>query len=187
MHKRILMPREAAVSPAFERFVPQTPGTVTPALRAFARMVLGGAEPTGMTHVPCRPRKDGAVNECVVAADAQVREYGGAAVHGWAIWEHPKVLLEAEFHAVWRDRQHRLLDVVGRGTDTRSRILFVPDPIRRYQGTPVDTVRHPLVADPRMDELLRASEEIYEMWNGGDRATQVPSPVRGSSTMKIPR
>ncbi len=152
--------------------VPRTPPTVTPEIRTFAMAVLSGREPAGIAHVACHARQDSVVSECFAAVDDQVRELGGTAVHGWALWEHPGVLLEAEFHAVWCSPLGGVVDVVNRGGDPRPHILFVPDPTRGYAGAPLDTVRVPLVTDPRMDELLRASEAIFEIMNRGDRATQ---------------
>lgn len=62
--------------------------------------------------------------------------------------------------------------VVNRRGDPRPRILFVPDPTRRYAGVQNDTVRLPLIADPRMDDLLRASEAIFDLMNRGERAAR---------------
>ncbi|MES3034917.1 MAG: hypothetical protein V4813_13040 [Gemmatimonadota bacterium] len=152
--------------------VPRTPPTVTPDIRAFARSVLSGREPIGLAHVPCQARRGSVEAECFAAVDDQVRELGGTAIQGWALWEHPGVLLEAEFHAVWCSPLGGVCDVVNRGGDPRPHILFIPDPTRRYAGAPLDTVRLPLVTDPRMDELLRASEAIFEIMNRGDRATR---------------
>ena len=152
--------------------VPRTPPTITATIRTFAAAVVARELPVGLAYAVCEARRDSRVSECFDAVDAQVRDAGGSAVHGWAIWEHPGLLLEAEFHAVWCSPIGGLVDVVNREHDTRPNILFVPDPSRRCHGVPIDTVRHPLVDDPRMDEVLRASEEIFGIMNRGERATQ---------------
>ena len=48
-------------------------------------------------------------------------------MHGWAIREIPQVMIEAEFHAVWRDRDGTLIDVNPR-RERETRITLVPAP-----------------------------------------------------------
>jgi len=63
-------------------------------------------------------------------AGPHVEEQGGAVQHGWALWEWPRVMVEAEFHAVWRSPDGSRLDVTPR-EDSQQRILFVSHAERR--------------------------------------------------------
>lgn len=56
----------------------------------------------------------------------KVRHDGGAIVFGWTIWEWPKVMLTAEFHAVWESPDGDLIDITPKPQRETS-IIFVPD------------------------------------------------------------
>ena len=136
-------------------------------LQLSGRIVPGGAP----DYVDVQARADGIPNECFGTVALQVQECGGSVQHGWAIWEWPNTMVEAEFHAVWRRPDGSLLDVTPR-TDAESRILFLPDPARQFTGTAVDNVRMPLRDDPRIREFIGLAKQKYEILNRGDRASQ---------------
>jgi hypothetical protein len=89
--------------------------------------------------------------------------------YGWRIWEWPNTLIEAEFHAVWRTPDDRLIDITPAPNDFR-RILFLPDSSRSYEGRQIDNIRKALYKHPLMDEFIRLWEEQFEIYNKGDRA-----------------
>ena len=51
------------------------------------------------------------INECFINVDKFVKDNGGSCVNGWVIWLHPHCLLEAEFHAVYRNGRGNLIDI----------------------------------------------------------------------------
>ena len=122
-------------------------------------------------HKDVSPRADGDINECFAAVSAHVKHHGGSVQHGWAFWEWPTVLVEAEFHAVWRRENGSLLDVAPRA-DSEQRILFLADPIRVFTGVAVDNVRLALRDDPRIAEFIKLAEKKYALLNRGERAHQ---------------
>ncbi len=80
---------------------------------------------------------------------------------GWTIWEWPKVYVEAEHHAVWRDTNGYLVDVTPKH-DKEERILFLPDAKAKfYVKNPKwrDNVRRSLSADTQVEHFLRVSSE----------------------------
>ena len=88
---------------------------------------------------------------------------------GWAIWEYPKVFIEAEFHSVWQAPDGVLHDLVPR-QQPPVRILFVRDPRRRYVGRQVDNVRKPLTNDKNVKEFLALQGRMFALQNEGDLA-----------------
>ena len=146
----------------------RTPKTLSPQILALAHRLVSGGAPV---FVPVRPRANAEINECFGNVAAQVREAGGEIQHGWALWEWPGVMLEAEFHAVWRTPEGGLVDVTARA-DSQTDILFVADPARVFEGRQVNNVRFALSPDPRIAEYIRVHDEIYNVLNRGERAGQ---------------
>jgi hypothetical protein len=98
-----------------------------------------------------------------------VSAYGGDQVFGWTIWEWPKVFIEAEFHSVWRDSEGAMLDVTKKSREI-PRILFLPDPSRRYSGRQVNNRRKPLCHDPDVKRFIELSDLYHQALNEGDLA-----------------
>ena len=115
------------------------------------------------------PIQDGQVNDCFQVVEAQVRRHGGSVCIGWEIWEWPLVLIEAEFHAVWRDDHGTLHDLTPKLLPVQ-RILFLPDPSRIYQGRQIDNVRRPISPEFDVADFIKASEAVFEFMNRGSRA-----------------
>ena len=113
---------------------------------------------------------------CFENSQAKAENSGGTVVLGWTIWEYPCVMIEGEFHAVWRSPDGDLVDVTPR-LDGEERILFVPDPAQRYEGLMVDNIRMSLSADPAVLELIAANEEIFRIRTRGSRLfTRIKPP-----------
>ncbi|HVU25768.1 MAG TPA: hypothetical protein VHE13_16680 [Opitutus sp.] len=113
---------------------------------------------------------------CFENSQAKVETSGGSVVLGWTLWEFPRVMIEGEFHAVWRSPDGVLVDVTPR-PDGEERILFVPDVSRRYEGLRVDNIRMALSPDPAILELIAANEEMFRVRTRGSRAfTRIEPP-----------
>jgi hypothetical protein len=79
------------------------------------------------------------------------------------------VMIEAEFHWVWRTKDSRLIDVTPKQISV-SRILFLPDPSRKYEGVQVDNIRKPLRGDKRIYRFCELAHELFLATNEGDLA-----------------
>ncbi len=146
----------------------KTPHRRTPEIDALIQRVV----PAGTAlYVAIEPEHGSVVNDCYLNVDKQVASRGGSSVHGWAIWEWPCTMLEAEFHAVWRRPDGSLLDVTARN-DAESRVLFVPDPVLRFAGQSINNVRVPLRDDALVREWIELHDAKFEVLNQGTRATQ---------------
>ena len=111
-----------------------------------------------------------AVNDCFTNVQKLVETYGGATECGWLLWEEPPgLVLSAEFHAVWIDRNGNRREVTPRVLPVE-RTVFLPDPKREYQGRQVNNVRVALVDDPLVDEFIDWENRRFELMNEGDLA-----------------
>jgi len=53
-----------------------------------------------------------------------------------------------------------------------NRSLFVPDPVRRYEGRQVNNARRPITEQPAIYDFIAAADAEFEIMNRGDRALQ---------------
>lgn len=134
----------------------------------FCQEVVPGGKPV---NVPHEPLADAEENECFVVVPEALEAIGGEQVFGWAIWEWPRVMIEAEFHTVIRTPDGKLLDVTPRPVGLR-KIAFIEDPNRRYEGRQIDNIRKPLRADPLIERFIGLGNRHFELLNEGDLADQ---------------
>lgn len=99
---------------------------------------------------------------CFINVVEQVEKNGGLIQYGWAIWEHPNVLIEALFHACWIDTAGKLVDITPK-QDGEKQILFLPDTKRKYEGIPIDNVRMILTKNPKLIESFRQQSELNRL------------------------
>ena len=104
--------------------------------------------------------------DCFGDVEQRVKSCGGSVQYGWHIWIWPAVLIEAEFHAVWRTPEGELVDI-STPPDYASRVLFLPDPDRVYEDRQVNNVRMSLDSNPQVAELIGLSDRIFEEENKG--------------------
>lgn len=145
-----------------------TPPKITRAVRRLVEAMKPGGEAAYLT---VQPEADAVVNECFPNVEAKIARAGGRMLCGWQLWEWPNVLIEAEFHAVWVSPVGELVDITPK-PHGETRILFVPDERKHYDGTAVDNVRMPLRDDQLIRHFIRASEAIVRVLNRGERASQ---------------
>ena len=55
----------------------------------------------------CLAEDGAALDDCFPLVECMVAREGGRLVLGWALWERPGFLIEAELHAVWQQPQGR--------------------------------------------------------------------------------
>ncbi|MDO8184680.1 hypothetical protein Q5424_04945 [Conexibacter sp. JD483] len=80
-------------------------------------------------------------------------------------------MIEAEFHAVWRDSRGRRRDVTPPSVPV-GRVVFLPDPQLSFDGRQIDNFRVSLVDDPLVDDFIAAAEAYFEVTNRGKLATE---------------
>ncbi len=146
------------------------PKLIKPYVETFARQVLGTTSVSPF-YVWCSPAEGAPQNECFSVVEACVEKNGGHAVLGWAIWERPKVYIEAEFHAIWHSPSGQYLDISPR-TLSIPRILFIEDKNRKHSGFQVDNIRKPLVKDKDVQQFLLLRSEYFRLISEGDKKHQ---------------
>jgi SEC-C motif-containing protein len=144
------------------------PRPSAPAVKRLCAQVAPGAIPE---YVACEYDESAGCLNCFIDVEARVEKSGGTVQYGWRIWLLPAILVEAEFHSVWRSPSGKLIDV-STPPDVASRILFAPDTVRAYEGRQVNNIRMPLGDDPRIAEFIRLYDRIFEEENRGELAKQ---------------
>lgn len=136
---------------------------------ALCNKLVPGAEPM---VVASDPQHGVPANDCFALVDSFVEREGGVRVIGWALWEMPSTLIEAEFHAVWRrPTDGALVDLNPRDLHF-SHIHFLPDVSRSYEGRQVDNVRQALCMDPKVKQFIHLKGRMFSLLNSGDLANQ---------------
>ncbi len=121
-------------------------------------------------YVTCRPSKKATKNECFPQVEAKVNAEGGEQIIGWQIWQGP-LLLEAEFHSVWKTPAGELVDITPK-TLPFERILFIEDPEAVYEGKQVNNLRINLLQNTLIDDYISVLDTIFRIENKGERAFQ---------------
>lgn len=149
------------------------PRTTTPsAINRHVRQLIDKLVHNGRAqYVEVSPEPDAQINECFPNVATKIARDGGRMLCGWQVWEWPHVMVEAEFHAVWRSPEGGMTDITPKSQGEK-RILFVSDPRRAYEGTVVDNVRHAIRDDLLVHHLIKVSEAITRVMNRGARATE---------------
>jgi len=116
-------------------------------------------------YVPVRPESWAEPKECFENVRKKVEKRGGRIQFGWSIWEWPKVIIEAEFHAIWISSKEAHIDITPKPM-LIGVILFLPDSKREYDYTAdfqrIDNIRRPLSNDPNVLDFIKVSEQIVE-------------------------
>ncbi len=116
-----------------------TPKHISNRVKTVCATVLPRVRPV---LIPCRPESYAKAGECHASIAEKVKRDGGTVQHGWTIWEIPPWEIQVEFHAVWRSPDHSLFDVTP-ALHGGSRVLFLPDPQRTYDGRNIAGVHYP--------------------------------------------
>lgn len=139
------------------------PKLIKPYVVSFCRSVVRDPAPR---FVPVRARVGAEVMDCFGTVPEQVQEHGGTMVVGWAIWEWPDVLIEAEYHGIWLSATGEEIDVTPKEPPVK-RVLFLPDPKRPYEGYQRDSVRKALCRDKDVFRLIELNKLIHTELNRG--------------------
>lgn len=125
-------------------------------------------------------------NECYKNIESIIKNKGGSIQYGWQIWETiPNLMAEAEFHAVWVDNSGKFHDVTPKSLPEISQILFLPDPVRKYEGKQIDNVRIPLQDEILIGQFIENAEKYFEATNRGELANYHGYMAANSEIQKL--
>lgn len=145
-----------------------TPARVDHAVRRLIDTVAPGGRPH---YLEVTPEPGATVNGCFSNVRAKSARHGGRMLCGWQLWEWPRVLVEAEFHAVWLSPQDEMVEITPK-PHGESAILFVPDEQHGYDGQVVDNVRMALHEDQLIEHFIRVSRAIVQVMVGSGRTSR---------------
>jgi len=139
-----------------------TPPKITNAIIKLCREINENEQPY---YVPIRPESSCQTNECFWNVKKKIKQCGGKVQHGWTIWEWPRILVEAEFHAIWVSPENTLLDITPKEYNVQ-RILFLPDNKQEYDfskdGVRISNIRKPLLNHPLILDFIEISEKLFD-------------------------
>lgn len=133
-----------------------------------------GVEPV---YIDCEPEVGADIANCFPIVQEKILKFGGEMVLGWEIWK-TRLLVEGEFHAIWRNSDGRLIDISPKPIPLE-RILFLPAPNAQYEGRQVDNVRINILGNRLVDDLIEICEALFKLQNKGDRANQYELKLEG--------
>ena len=118
--------------------------------------------------VKCIPEANAQLNDCFPLVENKIKHHGGLFVLGWEI-RKTKLLVEAIFHAVWKSKDEKLIDISPKPVPTRE-IMFVHDVNAKYEGKQVDNIRINITNNQLVDDLIEIYEASFRLQNKGARA-----------------
>lgn len=125
---------------------------------ALCRKIGTGSAPT---YVDVAPDRDSILNDCFRNVQNRIARDGGTQQCGWILWEAENILIEAEFHCVWRTPQDKLLCISAR-EDGENRLAFLPDHSRRHEGRRVENIALSWPNNQSVEELLAKEAELFK-------------------------
>lgn len=131
-----------------------TPATITPAIREFAHELTGNQP----LYLAVRPEPFSLATRCFPNVSQKIKFDGGDIAFGWIIWEWPNAYLDAEFHGVWKSPAGELVDVTPY-QDGETRILFVPDSVRRFENVMRPNRHRALTSNPAVHCWIEAARK----------------------------
>lgn len=145
-----------------------TPKSISEGILELCSDIVHSATPE---YIPVRPPHDANIDDCFVNVAKKVESEGGSILHGWQIWEWIDVMQEAEFHAIWEPPTGERVDLTPK-KNGEDRILFLPDPPRRWTGNYVDNVRRPYIMSQLFKDLDSISKRLVLAYNKGERVAE---------------
>jgi len=143
------------------------PSEITDKIRLLLSKIGSHEDPE---YVQCRPNQNSPQNECFPLVDERVAADGGERILGWQIWQG-QLLVEAEFHAVWKTPEGELIDITPKPIPLE-RILFVADYKAKYEGRQVNNIRINITGNPIVDEFIAVHDAVFRIENKGKRSLQ---------------
>jgi hypothetical protein len=136
--------------------IPQNriPGEITSEILALCRELDPTREPV---WVPVRAAAGAIPGQDYASLKGHGASSAGRPQFGWIIWENPGWYLEAEFHGVWASPAGELTDIIPR-RDGATRLLFLPDSRRTFQGESIPNRFLALSPSPDVQAVVRDAE-----------------------------
>jgi hypothetical protein len=155
---------------AMTKFRVTTPSSITPEIVAACRTTCPQSTPS---FIPIQSMEAAKPDECHRNVARVIEQRGGSSRFGWSIWQSGELWLEFMFHSIWRDPEGVEHDITPDPDGERQR-LFLPDPIRIFEGRCVPTRYFPLsdsVSLARTLKNFREAQGILCRYRSGEPLT----------------
>lgn len=136
-----------------------TPTEISEVVRKACWRAVSNPKPL---HIPVRLESYSKDDNCHGNAAEKVRRDGGQVRFGWVVWQLPDWSVRLEFHSVWQAPHGDLIDVTP-PAHKGSVVLFVPDPVRIYEGYNVPMVHHPYNDSTFCKDYVEVSDQISRL------------------------
>jgi hypothetical protein len=142
------------------------PESISDQVRKLCARTSPDREPVSL---PIRPDPDCEPLDCFEYVRRKVQREGGRIQCGWAIWEWPRVFVEAEHHAVYEPANGPPWVDITPSTFPEVRRLFLPDDTATYdfenEGILRDNIRLALSDDPLIQQFFNAAKDRLAILN----------------------
>lgn len=142
------------------------PSEITDDIRELCNEISPGTNPVFILY---KPEQFAQMYDCFPSVENKIKKDGGSCQYGWQIWKTGVLLIEAEFHAVWKSESGELIDITPKELNSQ-KILFLADNSRKYEGKQVKNIMKNISGNALIDDHIRIWEAIYYMENKDDRA-----------------
>jgi hypothetical protein len=105
--------------------------------------------------------KDSIKADCFNNVQKKISQDGGDAVFGWIIWELSGVILQAEFHSVWK-KDNILFDVTSYDVKA-NKIIFVEDNQNIYDGKRVNNKFYKILDGLEVDMYIDSRNLLFDL------------------------
>lgn len=137
----------------------KVPKKITKEIKELAQQISPGNQPV---YVEVEQSLSlGLESDCVENVARKIMLNGGSFKFGWAVWEWPNVMFEAEFWAVWVNHDGQLIDVTPRGRGDK--ILFIADDKTKFEGRPINSILKPVIDHPLILQYIDLNKKIWQL------------------------
>lgn len=153
----------------------QTPLSVSKELYEITGKVSCKSKPV-FIHIT--PANHATELNCHNNVNAHIQLFGGSIVYWWCIYVWPRVLVEFEFHSMWKSNNGELHDITQR-PDKETDCLFLQDDDLKYSGLRLPNLLFSLSKDKLVIDYINASNEYAAI------ITENQTPYTGEAKVNI--
>ncbi len=115
-------------------------------------------------YIEVIPDIDAINGDCFVNVIKKVNTSKGEMILGWQFAEY-SFMIEAEFHAVWKAPEGKLIDITPSADQTATKILFVIDHRKKFDGKRTDNFRFNTTSNELVDDMIEIEKAKFKLTN----------------------
>lgn len=124
----------------------QTPFLVTKEILSYCAKITKNPK---LVFIEPEPDDQAALGKCFSNVQKRIQTHGGMIQYGWLVQVFPRVVVEFEFHAVWKKNTDELVDITPQtppypGGTAEKVVLFLPVQDKEYTGIQIANLQFSL-------------------------------------------